>query len=257
MDTNNGPKIGFIDIETAPNVAYVWGLFRQNVAINQLVSTSRTLCFAYSWGDGTTQFAAEWEKGGTTMMLAQAWHFLDQADWLVHYNGKSFDIPTLNKEFVQLGWQPPSPYKQIDLLQVAKKTFRFPSNKLDFVSQALGLGSKTSHTGFKLWVDVLNEEPEARALMKEYNIQDVDLLHTLYERLRPWAPQHPAFTLYQNGTEFACPACGSTHLERRGHAYTNAGKFQRYHCLDCGKWSRDRSTIIPKDNRANVLSNIV
>lgn len=251
------PKIGFVDIETAPMTAYIWGLFDRFTPTDRVIDSGRTLCFAHSWGEGTTRFSAEWDKGGSIMMLAEAWNFLDRADWVVHYNGKKFDIPTLNKEFVQLGWHPPSPYKQLDLFQTVKRVFRFPSNKLDYVAQTLGLGEKAKHPGFQMWVDVMKGCPEAREMMKGYNIQDVDLLHSLYHRLRPWCPQHPAFNLYDSAHTFACPACGSTHLERRGHAFTQAGKFQRYHCLDCGKWARDRSNMVNKERRSNVLSNIV
>ncbi|NIV35232.1 MAG: hypothetical protein GWN58_38990, partial [Anaerolineae bacterium] len=54
----------------------------------------------------------EWDMEG---MLEGAWELLDEADAVVHYNGKKFDIPTLNREFVKYGFTPPSPYKQIDL----------------------------------------------------------------------------------------------------------------------------------------------
>ena len=35
-----------------------------------------------------------------------------------------------------------------------------------------------------------------------------------------------------------CPKCGSQHVNKRGFAETNVGKFQRYRCDDCGSWSR-------------------
>jgi transposase-like protein len=36
----------------------------------------------------------------------------------------------------------------------------------------------------------------------------------------------------------SCPNCGSTHLVKRGIAITEAARWQRYSCGDCGKWSR-------------------
>ena len=34
-------KILGLDIETAPNTAHVWSLWKQNIAINQIVNTGR------------------------------------------------------------------------------------------------------------------------------------------------------------------------------------------------------------------------
>ena len=76
---------------------------------------------------------------------------LNDADAVVHYNGTKFDIPTLNKEFLLHSFNPPSPYKQIDLLRVVRSNFRFPSNKLDYVAQRLNLGKKHEHEGHELW----------------------------------------------------------------------------------------------------------
>lgn len=75
-------------------------------------------------------------------MLKQIHALLNEADAVVHYNGAKFDIPTLNKEFILHGLPPPAPYKQIDLLRTARSQFKFPSNKLDYIAQALDLGKR-------------------------------------------------------------------------------------------------------------------
>jgi DNA polymerase III epsilon subunit-like protein len=89
---------------------------------------------------------------GKKTMLKKIHSLLDECDAVIHYNGTRFDIPTLNKEFLEAGMPPPSPYHQIDLLKTSRKEFRFPSNKLDYVARALGLGQKTKHEGFELWI---------------------------------------------------------------------------------------------------------
>jgi hypothetical protein len=43
---------------------------------------------------------------------------------------------------------PPSPYRSIDTLAIAKKEFGFTSNKLAFIAQSLGLGDKLDTGGF-------------------------------------------------------------------------------------------------------------
>jgi DNA polymerase elongation subunit (family B) len=141
-----------LDIETAPNTAHIWGLFKQNISINQIMESSYVLCWSAKWyGKDEIMFSSV-HKSRPKAMLNNIYLLLAEADAVIHYNGTKFDIPTLNKEFLLYGMTPPAPYKQIDLLRVAKNQFRFPSNKLDYVAQALGLGKKTKHIGHELWI---------------------------------------------------------------------------------------------------------
>ena len=124
-------KILLLDIETAPNVVYTWGLYNQNIAINQIDRPGYTLCWSAKWlGDDTVHFSSI--RKGKDAMLNRIHRMLGEADVVVTYNGKKFDIPTLNKEFILNGLPPPAPYKHVDLYQVVKSTFRFVSNKLDW-----------------------------------------------------------------------------------------------------------------------------
>jgi hypothetical protein len=226
-----------IDIETSPNLAHVWDLWNQNVGLSQLIETGEMLCFGAKWyGEpGETEFYSTWDDGHQ-IMVACAYTLLDQADAVIHYNGRKFDVPWLNRGFLEYGWPPPAPYKQIDLLDTVKKQFRFPSNKLDYVANRLGVGSKVHHEGHDLWVKVMQGDPEARQRFREYNVQDVELLGPLYERLQPWIPSHPSVAALEGRD--VCPACGSDSLIKQGYAYIKTGTYQRYVCQVCGKWSR-------------------
>jgi hypothetical protein len=73
--------------------------------------------------------------------------------------------------------------------------------------------------------------------MKEYQIQDVELLVELYDKLLPWIPAHPNTALYDD-VEGGCTSCSSLKLERRGFAISSTGKYQRYQCKDCGSWMK-------------------
>lgn len=233
-------KILVIDIETSPNTAHVWGLFKQNISIKQLMESSYVLCWS-----------AKWYKEKQTMyrnvhnsdLLTTAWNLLDEADAVVHYNGSNFDIPTLNKEFILHGLKPPSPYKQIDLLKVVRKQFKFPSNKLDYVAQRLGLGRKTRHEGHELWVQCMVDNPIAWKKMERYNRQDVRLTDSLYTKLLPWIPNHPNIALYDHSELPVCSNCGSTRIKKNGVQPLVANTYQRYKCLSCGTNLRGNSLI--------------
>lgn len=235
-------KILLLDIETSPNTAHVWGIWQQNISLNQLLESSYTMCFAAKWlGEDEIFFDSVYQSEHIDM-LKKIHNLIDEADAVIHYNGAKFDMPTLNKEFLLAGLSPPSPVKQIDLLQVAKKQFRFVSNKLDYVSQALGLGKKTKHVGHELWIQCMANNPEAWATMEEYNKNDVVLLEKVYYKFRPWIKHHINLSIF-NDEEIVCPNCGGKHAQRRGYALTAVSKFQRYQCRECGNWFRGNKNL--------------
>jgi DNA polymerase elongation subunit (family B) len=258
-------RILFLDIETLPHHAAVWGLWGQNVGIKQIIKPGRTTCAAWKWGsDKKVDFAAEWQPMEERSdwfsykdFLKKLHRVLDEADIIVTYNGKRFDIPTLYKEFVQHDLPPPAPFHHIDLYQTARRQFRWASNKLDFVCQQLGLGSKVHHKGQELWTDVEAGCPKAQRVMEKYNRGDVILLERLYKRLLPWIKSHPSLSLLGERTEApespVCPSCGGHHLQHRGYRTTKTRRYKRFQCNDCGSWSSE--TIADKDIKAGVVSN--
>jgi DNA polymerase elongation subunit (family B) len=235
-------KILFLDIETSPNLAYVWGLFKQNISINQIEESTEMLCFGARWyGEKKVTFRSV-HHHGKEEMLKEVHRLLDEADVLVGWNSKAFDSKHLKRELLQAGMLPPSPYKEMDLMLAVKSQFKFPSNKLDYVAQTLGVGAKVQHSGFELWRKCMAGDNKAWTEMKKYQIQDVDLLVDLYEILKPWIPNHPNTALH-NGMEEGCLVCASSNLQRRGVARSSSGTYQRFQCQDCGKWQRGPISI--------------
>lgn len=241
MSAGEQLKILLLDIETAPNLAYVWGLFKENIPIARIVNSGYVLSWAAKWlGKREIKFNSVQRKK-PRKMLRDIHTLLDEADVVIHYNGKSFDIPTLNKEFIKAGMKPPAPYKQLDLMRVVKKEFRFPSNKLDYVLQALGIGKKVRHPGFEMWVKCMAGDRASWRNMERYNKGDVRELEKLYDRLLPWIQNHPSHAAVTDGNR--CPNCGGTHLQRRGSYPTRVLRFPRFRCMDCGKWSRSNKPL--------------
>lgn len=229
-------RILAIDIETQPALAYVWGLWDQNISLAQLIEPPKMFCWVAKWiGVDGIEFRSV-HHDGPEEMTRRMWSLLDQADVVMHYNGKRFDTPYINREFLRLHLGPPAPYKQIDLLQTARKEFKFASNKLAHVSEQMGLEGKIQHEGFSLWLKCMAGDPEAWDKMREYNVRDVLLLEELYEEWRPWIRSHPSMAAFAG--KDVCPGCGGERLESRGYTYTTVGKYRRYRCKDCGRWSR-------------------
>jgi DNA polymerase elongation subunit (family B) len=235
-------RILILDIETTPSLGYVYSLWRQNVGVNQIERVGEMVCMAWKWyGEKKVYFTSEWTDGRQGM-LDTIWELLDEADVVVHYNGKRFDMPTINREFWHADMLPPSPYQQVDLYQVAKSKFRFLSNKLDFVAADGNLGHKMDTGGFELWLGVIRRQAAAQDKMRKYNRRDVTLTEALYVKMLPWITNHPHVGLI-DGDPGACDRCGGHSFQSRGYAYTRLGMYHRYRCNDCGGWTRiGRST---------------
>lgn len=230
-----------IDIECSPNLAYVWNLWNQNIGISQIEETGSVMSFAAKWhGAKNVMFYSDYHDGHEEM-VKQAHRLLSEAEALIHYNGKAFDVKHLQREFLLAGLEPASPHVDIDLLQTVRKQFKFASNKLDFIAQQLGLGAKTQHTGFDLWLKCIANDEKAWALMKRYNKQDVKLTEALYDKLLPWIPNHPNASVYDERPE-GCVKCGSYNLKANGWRATSTMRYRRLQCIDCGSWMRGRTS---------------
>ena len=245
-------RILLIDLETKPHLSYVWGLWDQNIGTHMLVTPGGMICYVAKWLGEPQIFFDSVHHSKPLPMLRKLQKMLDEADVVVHFNGKKFDMPEINKEFVRNEIKPPSPYRQIDLLRTCRSQFRFPSNKLNYVCEALGLGSKVETGGFKLWTDCMAGDEKAWAKMKKYNTMDVKLLEKLYFRLLPWIRNHPNVGIAKHEETCVCPSCGSASLQRRGYSMTNAAKYQRWQCQSCGSWSRSSTNVGPKPNEKRM-----
>jgi DNA polymerase elongation subunit (family B)/DNA-directed RNA polymerase subunit RPC12/RpoP len=246
-------KILLLDIETAPHVAYIWNLFDQIVTIERVIKPGYTLCWSAKWYGERGIIFDSIPKSGFKTMIRNIHKLLDEADVVIHFNGSKFDIPVLNKEFVKMGLQPPSPFKQIDLYRVVRARFKFASNKLDFVVKELGLGNKIQHKGMDLWKECMSNDPKAWVQMERYNIRDVTLLQSLYDHIKGWIVNHPNMGVYDPDGSIKCRTCGSHSLVKKGYEYTSVGRYQRYKCKDCGAPNHGRINLLEKEDRANIL----
>lgn len=243
-------KLLILDLETAPNLAYVWGLFKETINPQQVKETGRVISVAAKWYQDPEIFFWSDFHDGHLQMVTNTHNLITEADAVVTYNGSAFDIPHLNREFLLAKLEPPSPTRDIDLYRVVRERFRFPSNRLDAVCRELGVPGKVKHTGFDLWLRCMADDPKAWALMKRYNTRDILITERLYTRLRPWIKSHPHVGLYNEDPSVnICGRCGSDRLQRRGLVATALGLYQRYQCQKCGGWSRGARSVARVDAR--------
>lgn len=227
------PKILVYDVETSPYVTEIFQLRDIRVRPEQILTESEILCFAAKWyGVKGVIYRSVYHHGKDKMVL-DAWNLLDEADVIVDYYGRGLDIPRMKQEFLLAGLGPPSPSVEVDIYKTIRQ-FGFPSNSLDYALKRLGLEGKIKHEGQGLWHACLNGDPKAWARMKRYNIRDVTGLEELTDRLGSWVVGWPNMAAYAERQ--ACTRCGGEHVEKRGTTVKRTGVYQRWHCLDCGKW---------------------
>jgi DNA polymerase elongation subunit (family B) len=176
-------KILVVDIETRPALAYVWGVWQQNIGPHQIVEDKAMISWAAKWHDSSAVF---YNDNRSPDWLKNLWDLFDAADVIVHYNGYSFDVPHIQQEFLLANMSPPSGFHQIDLLKTMRTEFNFTSNKLDNIATQLGIGHKVEHEGFALWVKCMAGDDAAWDRMRKYNIQDVRLTDQLFTRTMLW-----------------------------------------------------------------------
>jgi len=258
------PKVLIYDIETAPMLGYVWKLWDNDVALNQLKSDWYVLSWAAKWLDDSPKKIMSMSQRSAKnieddrKLLKGIWKLLDKADIVVTQNGKQFDERRLNARFVLNGMQPPSSYKHIDTKKIAQKHFGFTSYKLEYMTQKLCTKYTKLKTkkfiGFELWRECLAGNKAAWDEMERYNKYDVLSLEELYTKLRPW-DSSINFSIYSDKLEHVC-SCGSTKMQRNGFAYMSTGKYQRYKCASCGNEWRGKTNEFSKDKRKSLLRKV-
>lgn len=234
------PKIALIDIETSPIQGLAWTIYDTNLI--HVEEPTQILCYAISWlgkDRVTTRAQCDYPdyspgKLSDKKLVKDLWSDLDKADVVIAHNGDAFDIKKINARFVVHGLAPPSPYKTVDTLKIARKHFKFDSNKLDNLGGYLGVGHKLPHTGKYLWLGCMAGDERAWRIMRRYNAQDIRLLARVYDKIRAWSPSHPVLTaISERG---GCPTCQSQNIQRRGWNIAKTRKTPRWQCQACGHW---------------------
>lgn len=238
------PKLLVMDIETSAALAWVWGIWEQNVI--EVEQDPFMLCFGYQWlGEGKPQVVAlpdfpgyQRNKNNDYNLIKILRELLDQADIVLGQNSDAFDIKWFNTRCIIHKIPPPSPFKTIDTLKISRKHFAWLSNKLEFVSKRLGHEGKMHTGGWLLWKQCIKGDLKAWKRMKSYNKRDVIETVKVYKDYLPWISQPTPLW-----DRTPCPICKSSNVQRRGTYVNLIGKWVKHSCMDCGKCFRGARVI--------------
>lgn len=264
-DRMEGPRVLVADIETFPIIARVWGMFKQNISLEQIVKDWSMMSFAAKWLQQPEVFyldnREQEDSRNDYLQLVALWHILQHTDMVVAHNGARFDLPKIKARLAINGFDPIPPVKVIDTLLLNRTAFGFTSQKLQYVSGQFSDTVKSEHKkypGWKLWVGCEEHDIGAWNECRAYNIDDIISLEEMYLATRGWHVGGPNFGPYTEQPEdggHVCPNCGSTDLTMKGKRHTQVGIYQRFKCSPCGAWSRGRVLIASRKERAHILMN--
>ena len=240
-------KVLILDIETAPLLANLWGIWNQNISTDNIKSDWFMLTWAGKWLFENKVYSArvtpkEAQKNDDRRIVRSLVDMVSKADIVITHNGDRFDLPRINTRAIINKIAPPLPYISIDTLKVAKRHFAFTSNKLDYINKQLGLPQKTE-TNMELWRDCFHGDENALRKMEKYNINDVRIHEQTYLTMRPFIRPHPNIGLHIIDQHERCPSCGGKDITDVGKLYfTTMNCYEMFRCK-CGAIGRRKKAL--------------
>lgn len=227
---HSGAKILTIDIERLPGTAYIWEPRTKYVAPRNFVEWPRMICWAARWyGQRRPMFEAEWKDADR--MVERAWELFDEASIVVTFNGKRFDIPHLRTAWLEAGFPPPRPWRDLDLFEQVKR-FGFESKSLDSVTRRLGRPGKELSYDIQLALAAVRGDRAAQRELRLYNVGDIELTEWLHDRLLGWMHNAP---IVGRSASPACNQCSSQDLALQPTRYRAVViDYSLYRCQNCG-----------------------
>lgn len=259
---NSAPRILLFDLETAADISLHFGRWKQNISQKNVVkSGGYILCAAWKYlGDSKISSISltpeEIENGDDSRIIATFFELYEDADAVVAHNSKGFDHKVLQARATANYFPALPAVKVLDTLEIAKKSFRLPSNKLGDVAEYFGLETKLDTSGITLWKEVQFGNKQAMKDMLQYCEQDVVVLEQVYLRIRHAGKAGSDFNagLYYNDEKLRCRTCGSDDIHLTGRvAATSLSLFEEYRCDSCGAVHRNRTSTTTKGKRKNLV----
>lgn len=255
-------NILYFDLESSLMGTLTFGIWNQNISGNRITKHSHLLSNSWAFNDeppqGVRLSPEDVAEGNDLLVVVDTIRAIEKADLIISFNGKKFDVPLL-KTRALLHELPPIKFPpHLDLMQEAKRNFRFPSNSMQNISMYLGEHGKLATSGRNLWERCYHYQNyddcnEALAQMLEYGLQDIDATRDLHKRLQGWfkSPVNIGLITKEiNGVntkdnhDLLCPHCSSKDVDKIGSkAYTSVSSFNIYRCGNsgCRGLSRDNA----------------
>jgi DNA polymerase elongation subunit (family B) len=187
-------NILYIDIEVSKSLYFNYGakVYSNYLNVSDLYREKYIICWAASYVGSKTVWSEcvtpkEARKWKDARILPRLRELMDSADIIAGHNVDAFDIKHINAQLLLSGLEPVIGKKTLDTLKIARQRFKFESNKLDYISQKLGLRPKDNITNDD-WLDIVKTGSEKTlAKVLKYNKGDVTSGKGVLERLMKYS----------------------------------------------------------------------
>ena len=115
---------------------------------------------------------------------------LEKADIVIAHNGVGFDMAFLRTRAIMHELPVVHPRKIVDPVLLARRTFRFHSNRLDSIAQMLGTDFQKTPLAPKYWIKAMGDgDTESLDYIMEHNIADIFVLEEVARKIMPYVKQ--------------------------------------------------------------------
>jgi predicted PolB exonuclease-like 3'-5' exonuclease len=201
-----------------------------------IIKEQQIICISYKWQYEDKVYTLDWRMGEKKMIKTFIENVMDKADEIIGHNVDRFDVSVLRTRALYHGILMFPRYRTLDTLKKSKNSFRFASNKLDYIGKFCGIGGKLENEGFELWERVVNGDDNSLNKMIQYCERDVILLEDIFFVLSPFITHNTNFAVLKGGSKWECPECTSKNVEMYRTYTTPMGVVRRnMKCNDCKK----------------------
>lgn len=226
----------FFDIEVSPNIVTSWNIGRKiNIDYHNIVKERAIITVCWKWEGENKIHNLNWNKGDDKKLVQEFAKIINSADEVIGHNGDQFDIKWFRTRCILHGVSIIPDIQSVDTLKLARKGFRFNSNRLDYIAKYLGVGRKIK-TEPDLWSRIIfNNEKKALDDMVKYCKMDVEVLEKVFQKLDPYCAHKSHKAVAEGGEPHHCPKCSSKRVISNGvRTMANGLKKRRMQCVDCG-----------------------
>jgi len=229
----------FWDIETSPNIVTSWRIGHKiDLSTDNIIKERAVICICWKWEGEDKVFHLTWNKQQSDKQMLKTFiSELQKADEIIGQNSDNFDEKWVRTRCIYHDIPMLPKYTSIDTLKLARKGFKFNSNRLDYIGKYLGVGQKIK-TEYDLWkkICLLNDQ-EALKAMVEYCKQDVILLEEVFKKLQKYSDHKTHKAVALGGERWECPHCASEDVKIENTKYSKAGlPITQMRCKTCKRY---------------------
>lgn len=241
-----------LDIETCPNVGFFWTAgYKIDISYEQILQERRIITAAFKWQGKNKVYALDWnnKQRDDEKIIKELLPVMNEADEIVAHYGNGFDLPWVRTRALFHGVVSPI-WKSVDTKAWSSKYFLLNSNKLDYLAQYLGVGTKI-RTDYDLWkiatMGSIKDGQKVLEKMVAYNKHDVELLEPVYDKLSLYCPLYTHAGVLEGRPRWTCVRCASEHVKRK-HVLSSAAGIISYQmqCCDCKKYYNISGAVYKK-----------